>query len=93
MGWATLAETGLPRHEYSLMLGDGDARFMASLFGESDQASVDRYSRGSGMIVNFKRGAGEVYTAGTCEWVNGLIVRDFYTETVTRNVLNRFGNP
>jgi hypothetical protein len=93
MGWATLAESGLPRDEYSLMLGDGDARFKASLFGEADQASVDRHSRGSGMIVNFKRGSGEVFTAGTCEWVNGLIVGNLYTEAITRNVLDRFNSP
>jgi hypothetical protein len=42
------------------------------------------------MIVHFSRGAGEVFTAGTCEWVSGLIDREFYTERITKNVLNRF---
>nr|WP_312841721.1 N,N-dimethylformamidase beta subunit family domain-containing protein [Sinorhizobium psoraleae] len=45
---------------------------------------------GNGMIVNFKRGKGEVFHAGTCEWVAGLLRRDAMVEIVTRNVLNRY---
>ncbi len=47
-------------------------------------------ARGNGMIVTFKRGNGTVFHAGSCEWVAGLKRRDQATETVTRNVLNRF---
>jgi hypothetical protein len=90
MGWATLAEAGRPEDAYSFMLGDGDARYRDTLMGDGSAESLARNSRGSGMVVHFKRGAGEVYTAGTCEWVNGLIQRDVYTETITRNVLDRF---
>lgn len=92
MGWATLAEAGRPEDAYSFMLGDGDARYRDSLMGDGSAESLAKHSRGSGMVVHFKRGAGEVYTAGTCEWVNGLIQRDFYTETITKNVLDRFSN-
>ena len=42
------------------------------------------------MMVSFKRGAGEVFTAATCDWVVGLIDRDPFVEKVTRNVLDRF---
>jgi hypothetical protein len=42
------------------------------------------------MIVSMTRGQGEVFTAGSCEWVMGLARGDFSTEQVTRNVLNRF---
>lgn len=45
---------------------------------------------GSGMIVSFSRKAGEVFCAGTAEWVVGLMRCDFYTETITKNVLDRF---
>ncbi len=91
MGWATLAEAGRPEDAYSLMLGDGDARFRASLLGpDMSGATIERHSRGSGMVVAFQRGKGEVFTAGTCEWVNGLITGDTYTQAVTRNVLARF---
>jgi hypothetical protein len=91
MGFATLAESGLPEFESSMMLGDGDAQFRNSLLGEPTQESLERHKRGSGMVVHFTRGAGEVFTAGTCEWVNGLIEGDVYTQQITRNVLDRFG--
>lgn len=90
MGFATLAESGLPEFENSLVLGDGDAQFRNALLGSPTPESLDRHKRGSGMIVHFSRGAGEVFTAGTCEWVSGLIDRDFYTERITKNVLDRF---
>ncbi|WP_372437892.1 N,N-dimethylformamidase beta subunit family domain-containing protein [Pseudomonas chlororaphis subsp. aureofaciens] len=48
---------------------------------------------GSGMVASFRKGRGTVFNAGTCEWVNGLIQRDPYTETITHNVLNRFLYP
>lgn len=89
MGWATVAEQGLPQYEDSLMLGDGDAHFLASLRGDISPEGIERNSRGSGMVVYFKRGRGEVFTAGTCEWVNGLAQSDFFTERITRNVLDR----
>jgi hypothetical protein len=31
-----------------------------------------------------------VLTAGTCEWVNGLIEGDVTTQRITKNVLDRF---
>jgi hypothetical protein len=37
-----------------------------------------------------KRGRGEVLTAATCEWVMGLKRNDFFTQKITRNVLDRF---
>ena len=43
------------------------------------------------MIVSWRRGKGEIFTATTCEWVAGLIDGDSQVETVTRNVLDRFG--
>lgn len=36
------------------------------------------------------KGKGEVFCAGSCEWLTGLARGDFSTEQVTRNVLNRF---
>jgi hypothetical protein len=91
MGWATLAEHGREEDAYSFMLGDGDARFRASLLApDLSEESLAKHARGSGMVVSFRRGRGEVFTAATCEWVHGLIVGDVYTETITRNVLERF---
>jgi hypothetical protein len=45
---------------------------------------------GAGMIATFEKGAGTVFNAGTCEWVSGLIHKDYFTETITRNVLEKF---
>ena len=42
------------------------------------------------MMGAFTRGKGEVFNAGTAEWVNGLKRKEFYTEQITRNVLDRF---
>jgi len=41
------------------------------------------------MIVSFKKGLGEVFHAGSCEWVAGLLHHDPQVEKVTRNVLSR----
>jgi hypothetical protein len=42
------------------------------------------------MIVNFPLGKGEVFHAGSCEWVAGLLRSDAMVEHVTRNVLDRY---
>ncbi len=62
----------------------------------SDQCSTSfgkasvRMKRGNGMIVTFPKGRGEVFHAGTCEWVAGLIESDPFVERITPNVLDRF---
>ena len=61
-------------------------------YGDTAQESLDKAARGSGMIVNCKKGKGEIFNAGSCEWVSGLIEHDAYTEIITRNVLDRFIN-
>ncbi|TIX77930.1 MAG: hypothetical protein E5V21_17380, partial [Mesorhizobium sp.] len=72
-------------------LGDEDGRFTAeTLFGEASDANLDKVKRGNGMIVNFPRGKGEVFHAGSCEWVAGLLRQDPMIELVTKNVLDRY---
>lgn len=72
-------------------LSDDDAKFVAEiLIGETGDAAVDRVKRGAGMIVHFPRGRGEVFHAGSCEWVAALLRRDPMVERVTRNVLQRY---
>jgi len=91
MGWATVAEQGRTEDAYSFMLGDGDTRFRASLLApDMSDESVRRHSRGSGMVVHFRKGRGQVFTAATCEWVRGLMLDEVYTATITKNVLDRF---
>lgn len=45
---------------------------------------------GAGMVASFTKGEGEVFNAGSCEWVNGLAEREWFTERITRTVLDRF---
>lgn len=42
---------------------------------------------GSGTMVSFTREKGEVFCAGTCEWVAGLINKDDLVSIITKNVL------
>ena len=71
--------------------GDEDGRFTAeTLYGTPSDENLEKVKRGNGMIVNFPRGKGEVFHAGSCEWVAGLLRRDPMVETVTNNVLGRY---
>ena len=56
--------------------------------GDGGDSDPQRY--GSGMIVHMPRGRGEVFCAGSCEWIMGLAKGDFCTQQITRNVLDRF---
>jgi hypothetical protein len=72
-------------------LADDDAKYVARmLLGDSGEPAVDRVKRGAGMIVSFRRGRGEVFHAGSCEWVAALSRRDPMVERVTTNVLTRY---
>jgi len=73
--------------------GDEDGRFIAeALYGDASDENLEKVRYSNGMIVNFKRGKGEVFHAGTCEWVAGLLRKDAMVERVTANVLNRYLN-
>jgi len=45
---------------------------------------------GAGMIAYFERGKGSVFNAGSPTWVRGLELGDYYTEQITKNVLDRY---
>ena len=91
MGLATNTEADFGRWGESLFIGDEDCAFIATaLYGEDTPENRDKVNRGNGMVVSFQRGAGQVFTAATCEWVMGLTRSDSQVEQVTRNVLNRF---
>ncbi|MFZ1468155.1 MAG: N,N-dimethylformamidase beta subunit family domain-containing protein [Paracoccaceae bacterium] len=69
-------------------IGSEDAEDLAmSLFGEVTPDTVARVTHGNGAMVDYRRGRGGVFNAGSCEWVAGLIARDPSVEQVTRNVL------
>jgi hypothetical protein len=91
LGLSSLKEerTELPLEDR--FLSDDDAKYVAEIrLGDQSDAAVDRVKRGAGMIVNFARGRGEVFHAGSCEWVAALLRRDPMVERVTANVLTRY---
>ena len=72
-------------------LSDEDAKFVAEIrVGDDSDAAVGRVKRGAGMIVHFHRGRGEMFHAGSCEWVGALFRGDAMVERVTGNVLRRY---
>lgn len=60
-------------------------------FGDDSPASQLRMLRGHAVMGSFTRGAGEVFNGGTTEWAHGLAAGDPFLETITMNVLRRFG--
>ncbi len=75
----------------TVYIGEDDAKFKAKAqLGTISAETLDRSSRGNGVILFWWRGKGEVFTAGTCEWFMGLICKDQQVERITRNALNRF---
>ncbi len=73
-----------------LFAGDVSLRGVARLrYGDESAEHLAAARRGSGMIVAFKKAAGEIFHAGTSEWVNGLRLRETFTETITRTVVRR----
>jgi hypothetical protein len=74
-----------------LFVGDLSAvRFAEMRYGNAHPESLDAARRGSGMVVAFKKGLGEVFHAGASEWVNGLRLKEPFTEAITRTVIKRF---
>lgn len=91
MGHASILEENHANPGTDLFIGDEDLAFAAeTLNGAATLEAMDKLRRSSGMIVTFPKGKGEVFHAGTCEWVAGLIDRDPYVERVTRNVIERY---
>lgn len=75
-------------HDLDLFIGAGDAEDLAlRLYGGLTAETLGRTTRGNGCIADYRRGAGAVFNAGSCEWVAGLIAQDRSVEQITRNVL------
>ncbi len=91
LGLARLREDNFNSPLDALFVGDEDAIYAANiLHGECSEQTLESVNRGSGMVVHFHKGQGEVFHAGTTEWVAGLLRRDKAVEQVTKNVLNHF---
>jgi len=94
LGMSSLKEESADIPADDQFLSDEDARFVArTLIGDDRPPSVDKVKRGAGMMVNFPMGKGEIFHAGTCEWVAGLLRQDPMVERVTANIMDRYLGP
>ncbi|MEM9621431.1 MAG: N,N-dimethylformamidase beta subunit family domain-containing protein [Pseudomonadota bacterium] len=86
---ATLYES--ERSPYPKMIPKEDVEVLAQIaHGASDDQAVERLARGHAVMASFRRNEGEVFNAGTTEWVHGLDAGDPFVERITMNVLKRF---
>lgn len=91
MGLAATSDEGQTVVEGEVFLGNFDFEEAARIrLGRTDADAIEQTKRGSGMIVTFSRRKGEVFHAGTSDWVAGLLRQDPFVMQVTRNVLDRF---
>jgi hypothetical protein len=90
MGMAYNREIMKGRRGEASYYHDTTSQFAKLRYGSDTEANREKAARGCGMMITFTRGAGTVFHAGSCEWVAGLKLKDAATETVTRNVLDRF---
>ena len=74
MGMASQVEEADFLEPEDQFFGDEDGRFIAeTLYGEASDENLEKVRYSNGMIVNFRQGKGEVFHAGSCEWVAGLL--------------------
>ena len=91
LGLAATVEEGSTIRPGRSFLGIEDGEYVASvLTGRKDAEAIAATKRGCGMIVNFTKGSGEVFHAGSSDWIVGLTRKDEIVAQVTRNVLNRY---
>ena len=86
------ATLGEPDHdEYSRLVPPEAFDVLARAWGAPDSPETRRRMlRGHAVMASFRRGAGEVFNAGTTEWAYGLAAQNPFVERITRNVLDRF---
>ncbi len=91
LGLASTIEEGPTIRPGRSFLGIEDGEYVAAvLTGRSDQPAIEATKRSCGMIVNFRKGRGDVFHAGSSDWIIGLTRGDEMVRQVTRNVLNRY---
>ncbi|MBN9221321.1 MAG: hypothetical protein J0I79_25535 [Mesorhizobium sp.] len=94
LGLSSTIEEGEAIKPGQTFLGQEDAEYVAMvLTGSADRASIEKTKRGCGAIVHFERGKGEVFHAGSSDWIMGLVRDDQIVIRITRNVLDRFLTP
>jgi hypothetical protein len=91
MAPAVLAEGRHAGEGFRYYIQDSDLNGLVRLItGATTEEGLAKYRYGAGMLVHMPRGKGEVVSAASCEWVMGLKRGDFFTQQITRNLLDRF---
>lgn len=91
LGLSSTLEEGSTIISQQSFLGTEDGEYVARvLHGETTPETIAKTKRGCGLIVNFKSGQGEVFHAGSTDWVAGLMRQDPMVMQVTKNVLHKF---
>ncbi|GGS28513.1 hypothetical protein GCM10010269_79050 [Streptomyces humidus] len=82
--WSGRVPIGAPAHEV--------AGLIELMYDGNPPEHLRHQGYGAAMVACFQQGenGGTVFNSGSTEWVSGLIHRDPFTETITRNVLDRF---
>jgi hypothetical protein len=88
---AVMTEAPIETYGYRTYVGAHDWYEKAQMIhGDTAPETLEKTRYGAGMMVSLRRGQGEVLTAASCEWVMGLKRGCYYTQTLTRNMLDRF---
>ena len=59
-------------------------------YGEGHNRKEGSGQRCNGLIEAAPKGKGQIFCASTCEWINGLKLRNVHTEIIIRNMIGRF---
>jgi len=89
MAPATLFEP--PESPFPPAIPPEEPEVLASIaYGRTGPGATERLARGHAIMASFTKGQGEVFNAGTTEWVHGLAANDPFVTRITRNVIERF---
>jgi hypothetical protein len=86
-----LEEEDHGHHGQALDRGDGDWKTLTkAVYGDNSPENLAKMRYGSCVVVNMKKGKGEVFCAGTTEWPYALSEGEWFCEKITKNVLKRY---
>lgn len=88
-GGQRLINSNISEFNHLTQAFEGYYEFMDDEISKFKEGEGLRSKYGSAMIVTMTRGEGTVFCAGTSCWIHGLRDHEFFTEQITRNVLNQ----
>ncbi len=87
----TIVEEDHGHFGQTLDRGDGDWKTLTkAVYGDNSPENMAKMRYGSCVVVNMKKGKGEVFCAGTTEWPHALSEGEWFCQKITKNVLDRY---